>query len=43
MFSGGNLERRLLTCRKQYNIKMDFKGLGWEFVDWSHVAYDRDQ
>jgi hypothetical protein len=25
------------------NIKMDLRGVGWERVDWSHVAWDRDQ
>jgi hypothetical protein len=25
------------------NIKMDFKEIGWEGVDWSHLAENRDQ
>jgi hypothetical protein len=24
-------------------IGMDFREIGWESVDWMHLAYDRDQ
>jgi hypothetical protein len=26
-----------------YNIKIDLRGVGWENVDWMHLARDRDQ
>jgi hypothetical protein len=25
------------------NIKMDLRDIGWEGVDWMHLAQDRDQ
>jgi hypothetical protein len=25
------------------NIKMDLREIGWEVVDWMHLAQDRDQ
>jgi hypothetical protein len=25
------------------NIRMDFKEIGWEGVDWMHLVQDRDQ
>jgi hypothetical protein len=25
------------------NIKMDLRELGWDVIDWVHVARDRDQ
>jgi hypothetical protein len=25
------------------NGRMDVRGIGWEVVDWMHVAQDRDQ
>jgi hypothetical protein len=25
------------------NIKIDFREIGWEVVDWIHLAQDRDQ
>jgi hypothetical protein len=25
------------------NIKMDLREVGWEDVDWMHLAVDRDQ
>jgi hypothetical protein len=28
--------------RPEDNIRMDLKGIGWEGVDWMHVAQDRD-
>jgi hypothetical protein len=27
----------------QDNIKMDFTGMLWEYVDWIDLAYDRDK
>jgi hypothetical protein len=29
--------------RWEDNIGMDFREIGWEGVDWSHLAQDRDQ
>jgi len=29
--------------RQEYNIRMDLKEMGWEDVDWVHLAQDRDQ
>jgi hypothetical protein len=29
--------------RREDNIKMDLREIGWEVVDWIHVAEDRDQ
>jgi hypothetical protein len=29
--------------RWEDNIKMDLREVGWEDVDWMHVAQDRDQ
>jgi hypothetical protein len=25
------------------NIKFDLRGIGWEVVDWIHLAQDRDK
>jgi hypothetical protein len=27
----------------EYNIKIDFREIGLESVDWIHLAHDRDQ
>jgi hypothetical protein len=27
----------------EHNIRMDFREIGWEGVDWIHLAQDRDQ
>jgi hypothetical protein len=35
------LGKRRLTWEN--NIRMDLRETGWEFVDWIHLAYDRDQ
>jgi len=35
-------ESRQLTPKLEDNIKMDLKGTGFEDVDCSHVARDRD-
>jgi len=29
--------------REEDNIRMDCKEIGWEDVDWIHLAQDRDQ
>jgi hypothetical protein len=29
--------------RWEGNIKMDLRDIGWEGVDWIHLAQDRDQ
>jgi hypothetical protein len=38
--------KRLLRrprCKWEDNIRMDLDGIGWEGVDWMHLAEDRDQ
>jgi hypothetical protein len=30
-------------CRWEDNIRMDLMEMGWEGVDWMHLAKDRDQ
>jgi hypothetical protein len=30
-------------CECEDNIRMDLKEIGWEGVDWLHLAQDRDQ
>jgi hypothetical protein len=27
----------------EYNIRMDFREIGWEVSDWIHLIQDRDQ
>jgi hypothetical protein len=27
----------------KYRIRMDFRKIGWEGVDWMHLVQDRDQ
>jgi hypothetical protein len=29
--------------RREDNIRMDLREIGWEGVDWIHLAQDRDQ
>jgi hypothetical protein len=29
--------------RWEENIRMDLREVGWEIVDWIHLAQDRDQ
>jgi hypothetical protein len=29
--------------RREGNIRMDLKEIGWKSVDWIHLAQDRDQ
>jgi len=29
--------------RREDNIRMDLREVGWEDVDWMHLAQDRDQ
>jgi hypothetical protein len=29
--------------RREDNIRMDLREIGWEGVDWMHLAQDRDQ
>lgn len=46
--ANGKEERCLKGFREEtlkednHNIKLDFKGLGWKFVNGSHLAHDRD-
>jgi hypothetical protein len=39
------LKKLLGTCRRVWedNIKMDLREIGWECLDWMHLAQDRDQ
>jgi hypothetical protein len=30
-------------CKGEDNIRMDLREMGWEGVDWMHLAQDRDQ
>jgi hypothetical protein len=30
-------------CRREDNIEMDIRGLGWGSMDWIHLAEDRNQ
>jgi hypothetical protein len=38
-------KRPLGKTRRRWedNIKMDIKEIGWEYVDWIHLAQDRDR
>jgi hypothetical protein len=38
-------KRPLRRPRRRWedNIKMDLREIGWEVVDWLHLAQDRDQ
>jgi hypothetical protein len=36
-----SLMRRVHRCED--NIKMELREIGWEDVDWIHLAQDRDQ
>jgi hypothetical protein len=42
----GNLERKRQLgrprCRWEHNNEMDLTEEGWEFVDWMHLAQDKD-
>jgi hypothetical protein len=29
--------------RWEYNIRMDLREIGWEVMDWIHLAQDREQ
>jgi hypothetical protein len=37
-------KRTLGICRprREYNIKMDFRESGWQYVDWMHMDQDRE-
>jgi hypothetical protein len=41
--SEGKRPLRRPRCRWEDNIKIDLKEMGWEHVDWLHLAPDRDQ
>jgi hypothetical protein len=30
-------------CRWEDNIRMDFREIGWDSVDWMRLVQDRDQ
>jgi hypothetical protein len=40
-----NLKRKLGRYRHRWqgNIRIDLREIGWEVVDWIHLAEDRDQ
>jgi hypothetical protein len=42
----GNLKRKRPLVRPRHrwkdSIKMDFKVIEWEGMDWTHLTYDRD-
>jgi hypothetical protein len=46
-FWWGNLRKRDLVeglgCKWKGNIKIDFKKIGWEGVEWINVAHDVDK
>jgi hypothetical protein len=45
-FVGKREVGRALGRRKyswESNIKKDVRGMGWEILDWIHLAQDRDQ
>jgi hypothetical protein len=41
--SEGRLTPRRPRRRRKNNIKIDLREVGWEDVDWIHLAQDRDQ
>jgi hypothetical protein len=41
--SEGRRSLRRPKHRWEDNIKMDLREIGWEGVDWMHLAQDRDQ
>jgi hypothetical protein len=46
IFVGKLVQKRLLRrprCRWEDNIRTDLRKIGWEGVDWMHLAQDRDQ
>jgi len=36
-------KKLLYFPRRDDNIRMDFREIGWKGVDWLHLAHDRDQ
>jgi hypothetical protein len=34
---------RGLKCRSEDNVRMDLREIGWDIVDWIHLAYNRGQ
>jgi hypothetical protein len=36
-------KRPLGRCRWEDNIKMDPRKIGWDGLDWIHLAQDRDE
>jgi hypothetical protein len=33
----------IYRCKWEDNIGMDLREIGWDGVDWMHLAWDRDQ
>jgi hypothetical protein len=38
-----NVWGRFAQCSGGRNIKMDLREVGWDGMDWIHLAQDRDQ
>jgi hypothetical protein len=41
--SEGKSTRRRLRRRCEHNIKMNLRKIGWEVVEWTDLAQDRDE
>jgi hypothetical protein len=41
--AGGKIPLGRPTLRWEDNIRMDLREIGWEGVNWIHLAQDRDQ
>jgi hypothetical protein len=39
----GKKPLRRPRCRRENNIKMDLREIGWDGMDWIDLAQDRDQ
>jgi hypothetical protein len=39
----GKRPTRTVRRRRKDNIRMGLRKIGWEGVDWTHLAEDRDQ
>jgi hypothetical protein len=41
--AGGKIRCGRSGCRGEYNIRLDLREIGWEVMDWMHLAQDRNQ
>jgi hypothetical protein len=39
---GGKRSVSRPRCRREDNTKMDLREIGWDVMDWIHLAQDRD-